>query len=104
VEGDQRLQGPQLGAERAQVDHVPDPLDQGVLPLGTDGEPEGAGQAAALLPADEQAGGQRLARLHVRGPVGPLTRREGGEGLVDPQVGREGMPLHGEESIGTGVW
>ena len=104
AEGDQRLEGAQLGPEGAEEDHVPDPLDQGVLALGADGEPEGAGQPTALLATDQQARRQDLARLHVCRPLRPLPGRERGQRLVDPQVGREGMALHGEESIGMGLW
>ena len=97
AEGDQRLEGPQLGAERAEEDHVPHPLDERVLALGADGQPEGAGQPAALLAPDEQARRQDLAGLHVGGPLRSFPGRERRQRLVDAEICRERMPLHGEE-------
>jgi hypothetical protein len=83
AEGDQRLEGAQLGAQGAEEDHVPHPLDEGVLGVGADGEAEGAGQPAALLAADEQARRQDLTGLHVGGPLDALPGRERGQRLVD---------------------
>jgi hypothetical protein len=83
AEGDQRLEGAQLGVQGAEEDHVPHPLDEGVLALGADGETEGTGQPAALLAADEEARRQDLAGLHVGGPLHALPGRERGQGLVD---------------------
>ena len=71
------------GRSLSQRSRVPHPLDERVLALGADGQPEGAGQPAALLAPDEQARRQDLAGLHVGGPFRSFPGRERRQRLVD---------------------